>query len=62
MKVTIEFDDPQQAEMALAAVEMHALLCDVDQKLRSFLKHGGNATETAEDCRALMADVVGRWS
>jgi hypothetical protein len=62
MKVTIEFDDPQQAEMALAAAEMHRLLWDVDQKLRNFLKHGGNATQTAEDCRSLMADVVTRWS
>jgi hypothetical protein len=62
MKVTIEFEDPQQAEMALAAAEMHALMWEVDQKLRTFLKHGGNATQTAEDCRSLMADVVTRWS
>lgn len=65
MKVTIEFDLPDetnQAEMALAAGEMHHVLWDVDQKLRSFLKHGGNATATAEDCRSLMADIITRWA
>lgn len=65
MKVTIEFDLPEEsaeAEMALAAREMYSVLWDVDQKLRDFVKHGGNATETAEQCRADMADIIGRWA
>lgn len=65
MRVTIEFDLPEEgadAEMAMAAREMYSVLWDVDQRLRSFIKHGGNATETAEACRREMADIIGRWA
>jgi hypothetical protein len=64
MKVTLEFNLPEdrtEAELAMAAGELYSTLNQVDQILRSLLKHDGDARDAATECRSLISDVLGRF-
>ena len=54
MKITIEFEDKDEAIQALNAEKWQGALWQLDQKLRGIVKHGiiGNrdATETEMEC------------
>jgi hypothetical protein len=65
MKVTLEFVLPKErteAELAMAAGEMYSTLNQVDQILKSLLKHGGNPDDLIPECRSLIFDVIGRFA
>jgi len=64
MKVTLEFTLPKErteAELAMAAGELYSTLNQVDQILRSLLKHGGNPDDLIPECRSLINDVLRRF-
>ena len=66
MKVTIEFDDKDEAIQALKADRWQGTLWKLDQNLRGIVKHGyiGNreATEceieTYNQCREMLRDAM----
>ncbi len=67
MKATLTFDLPEERTEHCCAVHSLALystLTEIDQRLRSLLKHGGIADITAEslaeELRAALADVLYR--
>jgi hypothetical protein len=45
----------------MAAGELYSTLNQVDQILRSLLKHGGNPDDLIPECRSLISDVLGRF-
>jgi hypothetical protein len=63
MKVTLEFDLPEErteAELAMASGELYSTLRQVDQILRTCLKHDLDPFAAATECRSLISDVLGR--
>jgi hypothetical protein len=63
MKVTLEFNLPEErteAELAMASGELYSTLRQVDQILRTCLKHDRAPFDAATECRSLISDVLGR--
>lgn len=63
MKVTLEFDLPEErteAELAMASGDLYSTLRQVDQILRTFLKHDLDPFAAATECRSIISDVIGR--
>jgi hypothetical protein len=64
MKVTLEFDLPeekQEAELAMNVGELYSTLNQVNHILRSCLKHDGDPRDAVIECRSLISDVLGRF-
>lgn len=64
MKVTLEFDLPEErteAELAMASGDLYSTLRQVDQILRTCLKHDLDPFAAATECRSLISDVLGRF-
>lgn len=64
MKVTLEFDLPEEkreAELAMNAGELYSTLYQVNHILRSCLKHDGDPRDAVIECRSLISDVLGRF-
>jgi hypothetical protein len=64
MKVTLEFDLPeekQEAELAMNVGELYSTLNQVNHILRSCLKHDGDPRDAVIECRSLVSDVLGRF-
>ena len=64
MKVTLEFELPEErteAELAITAGELYSTLRQVDQILRTCLKHDRDPFDAATECRSLISDVLGRF-
>ena len=63
MQVTINFTDDElpQARIALASVEMHGMLVDLDERLRGLLKHGGIEQYTAETLAEEIRSTLSEW-
>lgn len=63
MKATLEFSLPEErteAELAMASGDLYSTLRQVDQILRTCLKHDGDARDAAIECRSIISDVIGR--
>lgn len=62
MKATLEFDNRHDLLMALHGAEACALLSDIDQAIRTQLKHGEaeKDRETLESIRADIRDLLER--
>lgn len=66
MKATLEFNLPEERvehRHAVNAADMAACLWDVDQELRTFIKHGNPdkpSTELAHELRQLISDTLER--
>ena len=67
MQATLTFDLPDDSTEHLCAVHalsLYSTLTDIDQRLRSLLKHGGieeiSAEQLAEELRATIGDAVYR--
>lgn len=60
-------DERDQAKRAACADTIYALLFDIDQKLRSFMKHSDNMTDAEhtrmDEIRTMIADsgVLDLW-
>jgi hypothetical protein len=64
MKVTLEFDLPeekQEAELAMNVGELYSTLNQVNHILRYCLKHDGDPRDAVIECRSLVSDVLGRF-
>ena len=64
MKVTLEFNLPEErteAELAMASGELYSTLRQVDQILRTCLKHDRDPFDAATECRSIIAFVIGRF-
>jgi hypothetical protein len=67
MQATLTFELPDERTGHLCAVHalvLYATLTEIDQRLRSLLKHGGieqiSAESLAEELRATLADALYR--
>jgi hypothetical protein len=54
MKVTIEYDDKDEAIQALNAEKWQGAMWKLDQELRGILKHGYIGNQEATDCEFLV--------
>lgn len=60
MRATLEFDlpeDTQAFEIASRAGEFYSALLEIDERLRSCLKHGGKPDEVMQQCRAIIGEA-----
>jgi hypothetical protein len=60
MRVTLEFEDRNEAVLAMMASEMQSAMLDVDQMLRNAIKHDGDLRRVAHECRDVIGDVLSR--
>lgn len=66
MKATLEFELPDERvehRLAVNAPDMAALLWDLDNELRTFLKHGNTdkpSEQLARELRQMMCDTLER--
>lgn len=62
MKITIEYDDKAEALCAMQGEDWHDAMYELDQKLRSIVKHGLELTETEIEvyikCRHILQNVL----
>ena len=64
MKVTLEFNLPEEhteAELAMNVGELYSTLNQVNHILRSCLKHDGDPFAAVTECHFLITDVLGRF-
>lgn len=62
MKVTISYDDPREAFLALNAPKLGFVITTLDERLRQEIKHGDVSEEVKEalqEIRALLHDECG---
>lgn len=53
MKATLEFDDKADLHFALAGFDLYYALTELDQALRSTLKHGDLSDDARHELQAL---------
>lgn len=61
MKATIEFNLPEEKhehEVAIAAPELYAALCDIDTYLRNEIKHGNSSDEVKKFAETIRTDYL----
>ena len=64
MKSILEFTLPKEkreAELAMHAGDLYLTLEQVNNILRSSLKHNDDQRDAAIECRSIIADVLGRF-
>jgi hypothetical protein len=57
MKVTLEFNEPDEAKWAIHAGQAWTALRDIEQALRSHTKHDVSETRTIESVKEIVAEV-----
>ena len=64
MRAILEFnlpEDQKQFEMANQSADMYAVICHLEERLRSYRKHGNpfeNVSEALESIRALLHEEI----
>ena len=64
MKSILEFSLPEEkreAALAMAAVDLYITLEQVNNILRSSLKHNDDQRDAAIECRSIISDAIGRF-
>ena len=61
MKITIETDNPEEAQQMILSAHFSADLEDFNQYLRRMLKHSDDDVETVEKIHGVFWDTLGKY-
>ena len=58
MKITLEFDDLEEAKIAIHSSDVFSKLWKIDQEMRSILKYDGHADKGREDISEMVRSMI----